>query len=101
MDQLIFIIWVVLALGCGIWGYRYISNLEAEFKPTQITVVIEKTSTGYSAFCKEIDGIIAVEDNIPALKEQFHEAFFFWLNYTEGEFANMWPSDFEITFVEE
>jgi len=87
-----------------IFGYRYIRNIEAEYKRIPITVVIEKTSTGYSAYCKEIDGIIAVEENIPALKEQFHEAFVIMLNYQEeiyGEYADMYPSDFEITYVEE
>lgn len=98
---------ILLAIGTilfFVFGYRYVRNLEKEYKRIPLTVVIEKTSTGYSAFCKEIDGIIAVEENIPALKEQFHEAFVIMLNYQDemhGEYADMYPSDFEITYVEE
>lgn len=100
---------ILLSIGTVVFfvfGYRYVSKLqmELEYKKIPLTVVIEKTSTGYSAYCKEIDGIIAVEENIPALKEQFHEAFVIMLNYQDemqGEYADMYPSDFEITYVEE
>lgn len=74
---------------------------EDEFKKVNLTVVIETTETGFSAFCKEIDGIIAVGDSIAAVKDDFNESFRIWLNYTEGQYKDMWRSDFEFTYVEE
>lgn len=104
MEQLITISGIVLAIGLVIWGLTYIESLEIDFKKMPLTVIIEKTSTGYSAYCKEIDGIVAVEENIPALKDQFEEAFLIMLNYQDeihGQYADHYPSDFEITYVEE
>jgi predicted RNase H-like HicB family nuclease len=39
-----------------------------------LTVVLEKTNTGYSAYVKEIDGIIATGDSLEEAKREITEA---------------------------
>lgn len=86
-----------------VFGIRYVKKLqeEDEFRKVKLTVAIERTENGFSVYCKEIDGIIAVGDSIDAVKDDFEESFMIWLNYTEGQYKDMWRSDFEFTYVEE
>lgn len=39
----------------------------------KLTVILEKTSTGYSAYCKEIDGMTTVGKTSAEIKENFQE----------------------------
>lgn len=39
----------------------------------KLTVIIEKSNTGYSAYCKEIDGITTAGKSISEIKENFKE----------------------------
>jgi len=45
----------------------------------KIKVVIEKTDTGYSAYCLNMDGIASVGDDWEDVKKEFSEAFEFHL----------------------
>lgn len=38
-----------------------------------LTVILEKSTTGYSAYCKEIDGMITAGKTISEVKENFNE----------------------------
>lgn len=84
------------------WAKKYIEKLEREYVKEKINVVIEKTKTGYSCYCEQIDGVVAVGDNVPALKELFEEALEFHLTttYCSHEFAGLMMSDFEINYIE-
>jgi predicted RNase H-like HicB family nuclease len=97
------IILSVVVLAFLYFGAKYVAKLQAEleYKKVKLTCVIEPTETGYSAYCKEIDGIIAVGSTIAEVHADFEESFRLWLHYTEGEHKGMWGSDFEITYVEE
>lgn len=50
-------------------------------KVVELTVVVEKTSTGFSAYTKEIDGIIAVGDTLGEVKQQIIESLSYHLEY--------------------
>lgn len=95
---------ILLSLGAiafFYFGIKYVAKLQKEYQKTGITCVIEATETGYSAYCKQINEIIAVGDSIAGVKEDFEESLRLWLHYTEGEYRGMWGSDFEITYIEE
>ena len=67
-------------------------------KKTDISVVIEKTSTGFSAFAKEIDGLATVGNSISELKENFNEVLNYHVEFLQekGEVVTM--GDFEISY---
>jgi predicted RNase H-like HicB family nuclease len=50
-------------------------------KGVEINVVIEKTDTGFSAYIKEVDGVIAVADTFSQIKERMELAFKDHLEY--------------------
>ena len=70
----------------------------AEVKP-KITVIIEKSNTGFSAYAKEIDGLVTVGSSISELKENFNEVLQYHVEYLQeqGEIIN--EKDFDISYV--
>lgn len=97
---------ILLSIGAVaffVFGIRYVKKLqeEDEFSKVKLTVIIETTETGFSARCKEIEGIIAVGSTISEVQDVFEDSFGVWLNYTEGQYKDFWRSDFEFTYVEE
>ena len=46
-------------------------------KKTKISVVLEKTSTGFSGYAKEIDGLATVGSSISEIKQNFTTHIFF------------------------
>lgn len=66
----------------------------------KLTVVVEKTNTGFSAYIKEVDGIVGVGGTITELKENLNEAFYHHLEYVnEVEGSSLSISDFEIAYT--
>ncbi|URM37157.1 type II toxin-antitoxin system HicB family antitoxin [Flavobacterium anhuiense] len=63
-----------------------------------LTVIIEKSSTGFSAYAKEIDGLATVGSSISELKENFNEVLQYHVEYLQeqGEIINV--NDFEILY---
>ena len=51
----------------------------------QLTVVIEKTGTGYSAYLPEIPGVIATGDSLVEVKKNINEALDFHLEGLQKE----------------
>lgn len=49
----------------------------------ELTVIIEKTNTGFSGYLKEVDGIATVGDTIAELKENLQEVLEYKIEYLE------------------
>lgn len=65
-----------------------------------LTVVVEKTDTGFSAYIKEMDGVISVGSTITELKDSLNEALYHELEYiNETEGKNISVSDFELNYT--
>ncbi|RUT68702.1 type II toxin-antitoxin system HicB family antitoxin [Flavobacterium cupreum] len=67
-------------------------------KKTDISVVIEKTSTGFSAFAKEIDGLTTVGSSISEIKENFNEVLQYHVEYLQEKGESVAITDFEISY---
>lgn len=69
-------------------------------KSKKITVIVEKTGTGFSAYARETDGLIAVGETISELKTNFNEALFHHVEYIkEKTDPKADVKDYEITYV--
>lgn len=69
-------------------------------KKMKITVVVEKTSTGFSAYAKEIDGLIATGDTIREIKQEFNEALFHHVEYLqETGNSSVSMDDYNVNYV--
>lgn len=67
---------------------------------SKLTVVVEKTNTGFSAYIKEIDGIVGVGGTMTELKENLNEAFYHYLEYiNETENRSLSVSDFVFEYT--
>lgn len=72
----------------------------------KLTVILEKTSTGYSAYCKEIDGMTTVGKTSADIKENFQELIQMRADYLdeqgkEKEANEMSKAKFEFVFEKE
>ncbi|UOB16586.1 hypothetical protein [Abyssalbus ytuae] len=69
-------------------------------KKNLLTVIIEKTHTGFSCYAKEENGLIAVGDSIQELKNNFNEALYHEIEYqNEINKTNKKITDYEINYV--
>lgn len=69
-------------------------------KKNVLTVIVEKTGTGFSAYAKEIDGLITVADTISELKDNFNEVFEIHLDFlSEKEGSLLKKEDFTINYA--
>lgn len=66
---------------------------------TIITVIVEKTKTGFSAYAKEIDGLIAVGDSIAEIKENFNEVVKYHIEYLVENGEKVTSENFSINYV--
>ncbi|MCC9063955.1 type II toxin-antitoxin system HicB family antitoxin [Flavobacterium piscisymbiosum] len=67
-------------------------------KKIVISVVIEKTSTGFSAYAKEIDGLATVGSSITEIKENFNEVLQYHVEYLQEQGETVTITDFEISY---
>ena len=67
-------------------------------KKTAISVVIEKTSTGFSAYALEVDGLATVGNNISEIKENFNEVLQYHVEYLQEKGEKVKLTDFEISY---
>lgn len=67
-------------------------------KKTEISVIIEKTSTGFSAYAKEIDGLATVGNNISEIKENFNEVLQYHVEYLQEQGEKVTIIDFTIGY---
>ncbi|AWL08753.1 hypothetical protein G9H64_09015 [Aquirufa nivalisilvae] len=64
-----------------------------------LTVIVEKTGTGFSAYAKEIDGMVAVGSSVNELKANFVEVFQHYVDY-ENEIGNsIQIQDYSLNYV--
>ena len=69
-------------------------------KIINLTVVVEKTGTGFSAYSKEIDGLVTVGESISELKENFNEVLEIHIDYqNEMKGASLKEEDFKISYL--
>jgi len=67
----------------------------------KLTVIIEKTGTGYSCYAKEIDGIIGVGDTVEATQQSFLEALAAHVDYIIEQGGADSLEGYEVTFMQE
>lgn len=100
-------IYIIIAVIAAIFiyrGYKYIQSVDSDYQRIPITVVVEKTNTGYSCYCREIDGYVSVGGSVYETKNTFEEAFQHYLDsqeYISGPHSGLYRSDFEFIYVEE
>ncbi|HRB71175.1 hypothetical protein [Flavobacterium sp. WV_118_3] len=66
---------------------------------TFLTVVVEKTGTGFSAYAKEVDGLITVGDNLTELKQNFNEVLGHHVAYLREKDDSISIADFSVNYV--
>ena len=66
---------------------------------TIITVIVEKTKTGFSAYAKEIDGLITVGDSIAEIKENFNQVVKYHIEYLVENGEKVTSENFSINYV--
>ncbi|MGQ2982411.1 type II toxin-antitoxin system HicB family antitoxin [Flavobacterium sp.] len=65
-----------------------------------ITVIVEKTGTGFSAYANEIEGLTTVGESIGELKSNFNEVFYEHIEYLrEIEELTDDTNNFDINYV--
>ena len=64
-----------------------------------ITVVIEKTNTGFSAYAKDFSGIATVGETFSDLKENINEVFQLQIEYLQEKDPSIKSLDYEINYV--
>ncbi len=64
-----------------------------------LTVIVEKTGTGFSAYTKEIDGLATIGDNLTELKKNFNEVLHYHIEYLQEQGENVTTNDFTINYV--
>ena len=50
-----------------------------------LTVIVEKTGTGFSAYAKEINGLATVGDSLAELKQNFNEVLTYHIEYLQEQ----------------
>lgn len=67
---------------------------------TAYTAIVEKTSTGFSGYFKEIDGVVSVGDSVNELKSSMREALEMYLDFLkEKDLGTITIDDVELNFV--
>lgn len=66
---------------------------------TVLTVIVEKTGTGFSAYTKEIDGLATIGDSLTELKRNFNEVLHYHVEYLQEQGENVTTNDFTINYV--
>ena len=61
---------------------------------TVLTVIVEKTGTGFSAYTKEIDGLATIGDGLTELKRNFNEVLHYHVEYLQEQGENVTTNDF-------
>jgi predicted RNase H-like HicB family nuclease len=64
-----------------------------------LTVIVEKTGTGFSAYTKEIDGLATIGDSLTELKRNFNEVLHYHVEYLQEQGENVTTNDFTINYV--
>lgn len=67
-------------------------------KKIKITVKIEKTDTGFSAYAKEVNGLITVGESLSEIKENFKEVFDHHVEYIRDQGSDFTKKNFEINY---
>lgn len=67
-------------------------------KKTEISVVVEKTNTGFSAYAKEIDGLTTVGNSISEIKENFNEVLQYHVEYLQEQGEKVTINDFDMVY---
>ncbi|EJL66327.1 type II toxin-antitoxin system HicB family antitoxin [Flavobacterium sp. CF136] len=67
-------------------------------KKSRITVIIEKTNTGFSAYAKETNGLATVGSSISELKENFNEVLQYHVEYLQEKGETVTIGDFELSY---
>ncbi|RZJ72021.1 hypothetical protein [Flavobacterium sp.] len=65
----------------------------------KITIIVEKTGTGFSAYAKEMAGIATAADTISELKSNINEVLFYQIEYLNEKGDKVSIDDFEINYV--
>jgi predicted RNase H-like HicB family nuclease len=65
----------------------------------KLTVVVEKTVTGFSAYAKEIDGLATVGSSLSELKENFNEVLQYHVEYLNEQGEALTKENFTINYV--
>lgn len=68
-------------------------------KKTKITIVIEKTNTGFSAYSKDFLGITTVGETFSELKENINDAFEEQVEYLQETDSSIKQEDYEIDYA--
>jgi len=63
-----------------------------------ISVIIEKTATGFSAYAKEIDGLATVGNNISEIKANFNKVLQYHVEYLQEQGEKVKITDFNISY---
>lgn len=66
---------------------------------TVLTVIVEKTGTGFSAYTKEIDGLATIGDGLTELKRNFNEVLHYHVEYLQEQGENVTTDDFITNYV--
>ncbi|MBM6498900.1 hypothetical protein [Flavobacterium macrobrachii] len=66
---------------------------------TVLTVIVEKTGTGFSAYTKEIDGLATIGDGLTELKRNFNEVLHYHVEYLQEQGENVTTNDFITNYV--
>jgi len=64
-----------------------------------LTVIVEKTGTGFSAYTKEVDGLATVGDSLSELKRNFNEVLHYHVEYLQEQGENVTTEDFTMNYV--
>ena len=68
-------------------------------KRKELTVIVEKTATGFSAYAKEIDGLATVGSSLSELKENFNEVLQYHIEYLNEQGEALTKENFTINYV--
>lgn len=66
---------------------------------TLVTVIVEKTGTGFSAYSQEIDGLITVGNSISEIKENFNEVLKYHIEYLIENGEEVSLDNFDVNYV--
>jgi predicted RNase H-like HicB family nuclease len=66
---------------------------------TVLTIVVEKTGTGFSAYAKEIDGLVTVGDSLTDLKINFTEVLQHHVDYLREKGESASTDDYAMNYV--
>lgn len=65
----------------------------------KLTVIVEKTGTGFSAYAKEIDGMATVGDSIKELKANFLEVLQYHVDHANEKGNSIRIQDYSLNYV--